>query len=256
MCRMFAAIGKGIPARDLLLQFQQLAIEGKRLKPNTKGHHDGWGIVGKSISDPDFHYFGRSALDAGEDPEYEDSIQAISNNYSGIILAHLRQASEGLPKDSKEMNHPFIKNGLTFEHNGTVFFEANSKISDSTQLFDLLLEKSPTLDKDGIFQGMQAVSTYLDEKMIMSVSHSCIIGSQKGIWAYRTFIYDKYAEVLNIHALDQGSYKILCQEPLTKGNWTELKQDEMRYINLNDLNEESVVIHRTYKERGVLPCKL
>ena len=122
MCRMFAAIGKGIPAQDLLLKFQKLAIDGKRFDPDKKGHHHGWGIVGKSINDPNFRYFGRSANDAGEDPEYQEAIQAISNNYDGIILAHLRQASEGL-SISKDMNHPFLMNKLAFQHNGAVFFK-------------------------------------------------------------------------------------------------------------------------------------
>ena len=248
MCRMFAAIGKGIPAQDLLLKFQKLAIDGKRFDPDKKGHHHGWGIVGKSINDPNFRYFGRSANDAGEDPEYQDAIQAISNNYDGIILAHLRQASEGF-SISKDMNHPFLMNKLAFQHNGTVFFKENKKKSDSLYLFELLLEKSPTFEKKGIFQGLQEVTTYLDQNMIMSASHSCMIGSNNGIWAYRTYAYDKAADLVNIFELNQGAYKILCQEPLIEGDWQELQRDEMRYIGYDDLIEESVFIHRTYKEQ-------
>ena len=98
-------------------------------------------------SDGQARYYGRSAHDASQDrAAWENAVDEIGKHPSNILLAHFRKASVG--NRAIENTHPFLRNGWSFCHNGTIYEEDKLPLekyspagrTDSERFFLFLLE--------------------------------------------------------------------------------------------------------------------
>jgi predicted glutamine amidotransferase len=226
---MLAVIGKSIPATDILLQFQQLALNGQVVPDAASpGHHDGWGIV--SIRDH-IKVEGKSPDDASESVEFQKCAKDLGNNFSGILFAHLRKASRG--RINLENTHPFVHNPYVFMHNGTVYFPDQSG-SDSKQFFSLLRSH---LDSDVPMMYTQTVNALKTQKIGFS-SLSSMMATSEGVWAYREF--SRNPQYYTIYYLEQPTYIIMCQERIkingVSGEWQAIPKNTLLSINRASLH--------------------
>lgn len=145
MCRMLGVVSGGPVSGEWLAAFYPLCTMGKVKSSASRGHLDGWGMAG--YPNGQARYYGRSAHDASQDrAAWEDAVDEIGNHPSRILLAHFRKASVG--NRAIENTHPFLKNGWSFCHNGTIFEEKKLALekyspaghTDSERLFLFLLE--------------------------------------------------------------------------------------------------------------------
>lgn len=103
MCRLFAVLAEK-PVK--------VSAAFRALAEQSKEHKDGWGVVRLDAGAPQAD---RGLEPAGESARFFELGQSLE---SRALFAHIRLASVG-PVTLKN-NHPFLKDGWAFMHNGTV----------------------------------------------------------------------------------------------------------------------------------------
>lgn len=111
MCRMFAYAAPLLSSAELELESHGIAS----LTALAQLHADGWGWAGVGGDNPVLPAVTKSALPASEDPDFS-SVLAVP---ALAAMVHLRWATLGLQIET-DNTHPFLRDGVTFEHNGSL----------------------------------------------------------------------------------------------------------------------------------------
>jgi len=118
MCRIIALAPSpddSIPGP--LTEFGRLADCGAVPPDAPSGHRDGWGLAG--FSGPSLAFRARQAADASADPSYGEALGALAATRPDLVLGHLRKMSVGVASEAN--TQPFVRDGVAFCHNGTVY---------------------------------------------------------------------------------------------------------------------------------------
>lgn len=144
MCRLFAFVSPH--SSDIRSQIGDTGMQ--RLTSLARLHGDGWGWAGVDDLDgrPTAH---KSAGSAVDDPAFERAATTSAR----AAMVHLRWATSGLEIADRNA-HPFLADGLAFEHNGSLtpidtvrqMLSAESRASmlgetDSEMYFTLIREQ-------------------------------------------------------------------------------------------------------------------
>jgi predicted glutamine amidotransferase len=195
MCRIIALKTSNIDQTKLALdQFRLLADCGCVPVGVPKGHRDGWGLAGyrggRSV------FLKRSPRDAAGDVAYPRAVKALLSKKPDLTVGHLRKATVG--KRTVNNTQPFMKDGFTFAHNGTVRDTTifNLTVSakrvlkgetDSEKLFVFLLEymkgaKTPTAIRNAFRRAIRFVRSNSDYTAM-----NIIFSNGRYVWALRDF---------------------------------------------------------------------
>jgi predicted glutamine amidotransferase len=146
MCRMVAAVFRDSFPVYMLPDLRRVAEVGKVPDQGDEvdGHRDGWGAVAFDGTVP--YYLGRSAEPVHIDPAFDEVAARIGGlRGPNIVIVHARRGTAG--SRSLLNTHPFIGDGITFAHNGTVreFEPKTAHVpvgeTDSERVFSLLLDR-------------------------------------------------------------------------------------------------------------------
>jgi predicted glutamine amidotransferase len=151
MCRLLALYGKIDEWREIVMAFSRQAETGNvpPVLPKGAGHKDGWGMAIANSRQTAMVALIRQMGSAYGSACFREAVHALPEQ-PGILLCHLRQASENIPVTPSN-THPFVHNGWGLIHNGTVYQARNlprdpdlvftSQDSDTEHLFHYLLTK-------------------------------------------------------------------------------------------------------------------
>jgi len=151
MCRLFAIYGKIDEWREIVMAFSRQAETGNvpPALPKGAGHKDGWGMAIANSRQTAMVALIRQMGSAYGSACFREAVHALPEQ-PGILLCHLRQASENIPVTPANI-HPFVHNGWGLTHNGTVYRAQDlprnpdlvftSEDSDTEHLFHYLLTK-------------------------------------------------------------------------------------------------------------------
>ncbi len=208
MCRMLAWSGHIEHREELLLQFQQLSINGK--STDGKGHRDGWGIGWYSDR---IHLF-KKAECAAVSTLYKDTVRRVKNENPRILLAHVRKASPGTPVTDKEA-HPFQYENLLFCHNGSLFQPDDNPLGEEldTILFFKKINETSFEEAIHYFRGFKYTSL------------TSLLTDGNIITGYRDF--KEKEEYYTLYYLEKEEYVLFCSEPLIQGEWILIRNGEM-----------------------------
>lgn len=139
MCRLFALRSESPrDARDALLDSSQ------SLRALAREHPDGWGIATFGADGP--------RIERGLGAAHEDAAfaRAADVGPTGLLLAHIRQASVGAVK--MENVHPFVRGRWVFMHNGTLTDFASHRAAIEARIHPALLPSiTSTTDSERCF---------------------------------------------------------------------------------------------------------
>ena len=245
---MIAAIGSGIPARALLLKLRVLAKIGKTRggaksqgDTATTGHRDGWGIVelsadeGRTSQKP---YYQRNNISADEDPAYDTAVEGVTDPFDGVLLGHLRKASP-MTQRIVENNHPFVKNGLAFMHNGSMRGCGDDVRCDSRAFFEDKVDatRSP---EDALLRGFASVPA---ANVNASGSVTSIMANSHELVALRKYRDEKHKDyytlwycIIKTHGTaKKGSYVLVAQE-------RECLRDLLPTVQWHEINNNEYIV--------------
>jgi len=189
MCRIFAYIGElnNGDFTNSLEKFSRLSKEGCVPCGVESGHLDGWGF--HAMTEKDEVYF-RSI-----DLVSEEKISLVASpvvGSRGQVVAHLRKASVG--KKYICNTHPFLRSGISFCHNGSVFASPDSDFvkdrylreghTDTETLFLRILDRVEGQKGDAsLFNLKSALLSELEEikSTFLWTSLTCILKSSNGL---------------------------------------------------------------------------
>ncbi len=212
---MLVLIGKNIPAKQLLTAFQELASNGNTPPDSKPGHPDGWGICGYQNKTS---FITKSTLNAANDSLYHTIVSQIGNDFSGILLAHLRKISTG--QVILEHTHPFVEQTYSFMHNGTIIYP-QLQGSDSLKYCSNLINHSPNGD---FLIGYRWIKQNLIQDHIRWTSLNSFIASDHAIWGIRSFTCnDEYYSLY--YTTNTPSYIAFCSEKLRSVSWNLIAKD-------------------------------
>jgi len=142
MCRLLGIVSKVETESRIFENFAQQCLTGCVKPSHTEpGHMDGWGLG--FLKDGRMEVV-KSGKDARSDELYKKTYPLISK--SGVILGHIRKATDPKTKGVAQYAHPFAKEGWVFAHNGSVFWKEETKrnfpnLIDSQIVLELILSK-------------------------------------------------------------------------------------------------------------------
>lgn len=244
MCRMVALQGNDPKVRASILdRFRTQADHGFTGPPSHRSHRDGWGIVGRVGGH--LRHLGRSPFDASQDPQYETAVAASrSVDPDTYALAHVRNASVG--KNRVENNHPFVRNGWAFCHNGTIRGDLQPPSggtaegeTDSERFFLHLLAAKERLGS--MEASIREVVSFLSQGFSYS-SLTFLLTNGPELYALRSVgnspgACRTRACALEHYTLGKGTWNgatVVTQEPQFLGkleNWRELPDGELLHLN-------------------------
>lgn len=184
---MMATVGPGPAPIDALGRFRALADAGRiPLGAKRTGHKDGWGIVRYVAGIPS--YVGRSPADAATDPAFPVAIAQLERRPpSGVVLAHLRRASQG--DTTLENTQPFVHGAMAFCHNGTIRGLAPRGESDSRLFFERIVSAARTM---AMPDAIQEVTRDLRARFVHT-SLTSMLTDGRTLWALRAIGNDPAA---------------------------------------------------------------
>lgn len=233
MCRMFATASMFSTELGNFMDFRKLAVKGVALKDTSGAHEDGWGVAGY-LGKWTVH-FGRSAGSCmTEENDYKHAVEKAINADSRIIVAHLRQASEGTMR--VENSHPFIHGDWIFCHNGTV--------QNSEKLMLTRFEYEGTTDSERLFKFIKSrleyrrVQDYSSaiKMAVEEVKALCGSTSLTFVMANKSFLigYREYSKDESYYTLYYSAGKkdfMFCSEPMPGREWKAMSNSEIIIID-------------------------
>ena len=238
-CRMLFACGD-FPTSKLFDSFKLMALnrnEEHELNKNNCNfiHGDGWGIVlGK---DGRFTEFSKNLVECWKDPRFPQYYDSEGD----FVVIHARRRSPGSPL-RLSYTQPFGCKGWCFCHNGTVYDYEIEDVSDSEQLFALLLSK---LEKETDVVG--AITDALKEIKSYS-SLNFILFNEKQVYILRKLGGTKrgkeYPKYYAMKYLEDENYLIASSERLVHwgGDWKELDNNTLLRVSISDRKVEEIKI--------------
>ncbi len=228
MCRILAGVTQGPFPPGLLAEFGDLARTGDVLSAEDTGHPDGWGIT--TFDDGAWGYVGREAETAEDNSKFTAAVRKVeARTQGGVVIAHLRAASEGAI--NIENTHPFLHDGWSFCHNGTIFglklpvHPMRGRTDSEWMMLQLIkavnAARSPM---EGYRQGLRAIA---DEHEFTSLTTAFSDGERllvsRVIGSVDNYPREKLAHYYMMWYQQQTSAVVLCQQPLGGGRWVQLK---------------------------------
>lgn len=222
MCRMMAIMSKRRISSSFLHDFRLLAEKGDVL-PIAKepGHKDGWGLVCYQEHHP--LTLDRQPTDAMSDSRYEEACDYLDKlPVRGILLAHLRKASEEYRDVCLENTAPFVRDDWCFAHNGTIRrFKEEVKglkgTTDSERFFLILLEEMEE-NKLSIESAIAKTVHKVRESYRYS-SMTFLLSNGTRIYAYREYLDPKYSWYYNLmYAVDKNMV-LVSQQKIWYRDW-------------------------------------
>jgi len=221
LCRMLGIISRKPILSCYLKDFQALAHVG-RVPEGAKdaGHKDGWGITYFDRGMPTC--LDRQPTDAFQDRRYAVALERLERlQISSVLLAHLRRRSVGTV--SMENTLPFIHEGWTFAHNGTIH-DFNVKvegeiedITDSNRFFRLLVKE---------IEGRNSRVEKAIERVVNNIrnaykysSLTFLLSNGTKLYAYRDYTEAKNEEYYRLTYAKEKDMVLFSQEPTWQKDW-------------------------------------
>ena len=233
MCRLLSIYGKIDEWREIVMAFSRQAETGNvpPVLPKGAGHRDGWGMAIANGRQTAMVALIRQMGSAYGSACFREAVHALPQQ-PGILLCHLRQASENIPVTPSN-THPFVHNGWGLIHNGTVYQAQDlprdpqlvftSDDSDTEHLFHYLLTK---INKRPPAKTLTA--TIAEAVASLELDYTALnlmLSDGRDLFVIRNFkTYPEYY-TLYYYALDDGF--IICSEPveldcLIPDQWTSI----------------------------------
>jgi glutamine amidotransferase len=215
--------------------FQRLAVDGKLKHLKKDGCHDaGWGIAGY-LGTWTVH-FGRSEKGAAADRQNFMSAcnKAITAN-SKIIMAHLRQASDG--DRLLENLHPFIHNDWIFCHNGTIQDPERLLVpgceyagsSDSERFFRFLIHRLERRSVKDYPELLRAAIEDVKERCAYT-SLTFLLSNGNYLVGYRDCAKNDDRYTLYYSPGDNMAF-MFCSEEIPGFEWTAMQNGELLVVD-------------------------
>jgi len=226
MCRMLMSYGMEEHQKALLIAFRQLSQTGI-VPPGAKpGHRDGWGIIAYDHDTP--RYLGRRPTSPLDGPEYDATIEAVSNMRPQILLGHLRKASCG--ENSIENTQPFLRSQWSFAHNGTIWSPGLIRLgaeNDSAAYFRTLLDGVPSSNIEGHLASTLKkirgdIVSCTDTPGRNYSSLTCLLSDGSSVYAVRDFSKESDSDYYTMYYGVLQTGVVFCQEKIIDISWQEL----------------------------------
>lgn len=235
MCRMVGVVfRRGFPMSSLA-DLSEVARTGEIPGEPQPGHKDGWGMVSFRNGSP--FYIGRSTRPIFMDPSFDSARKDISKVVSpNILLAHARALSKGAATIPN--THPFIMDGITLCHNGTVNdikFRPRHAVKGETDSELLLARLADRVEDSGDLEG--SIRRIITDDIRTSDYSAAImfISDGKRLFAHRDYGPGRSAEYYDLKmAVGQQSI-IFFQETRAgyEGDISQVEKGELVSVDLD-----------------------
>ena len=242
MCRLLAIYGKIDEWREIVMAFSRQAETGNvpPVLPKGAGHKDGWGMAIANGRQTAMVALIRQMGSAYGSACFREALHALPEQ-PGILLCHLRQASENIPVTPSN-THPFVHNGWALTHNGTVYQARDlprdpdlvftSEDSDTEHLFHYLLTK---IKPDTA--GKTLSQTLADALTSIGLDYTALnlmLSNGRELYVIRNF--KAHADYYTLYYYRQRGGVIICSEPidlegLAPDRWTLMDNRSMIKIH-------------------------
>ncbi|HYI32200.1 MAG TPA: class II glutamine amidotransferase [Glaciibacter sp.] len=253
MCRLFAFVAPGPSAVD-----RELGARGiHSFISLAQVHGDGWGWAGvPEIGDaPSVH---KSVKSAATDPGFGLALAV----HSRAAMVHLRWATSGMDVDTAN-THPFLANGISFEHNGSLkpVERARELLSaaslremtghtDSEMYFALVREKKATgldlpaatlaaareLRRAFPFSSLNAILLTAEQLIVVHANAHAALTDEDVIEIMKFNLPDEHAEDyfdLRWHRKPDGTI-VIGSTGVAEVDWEALPAESVTTITLSD----------------------
>ncbi|MHA2305942.1 MAG: class II glutamine amidotransferase [Candidatus Hodarchaeales archaeon] len=222
MCRLLGIYSKIHFWKEILLEFQNQAENGK-VPPNLPpGHKDGWGITSSNPEKSSMIPIEKQLGIVYQSPLYKEMVDSFEKQ-PHIVLGHLRKASPQIPISFPNV-HPFFLEEWAFIHNGTIYnAEAlprdstlllTSDNSDSEIYFHFLVTQ--LRQREESTKSLETIVSALESISVSFSSLNCIFGNGEELFVVRWC--DQLPEYYTLYYYELEEGIIIASEPIQSDN--------------------------------------
>lgn len=270
MCRMFAYAAPGLSSAEVELESQGITS----LSALAQLHADGWGWAGVGGDNAVLPAVTKSALPASTDPRFSTALTLPAR----AAMVHLRWATLGLQIET-DNTHPFLRDGITFEHNGSLkpldrmrsLLSADSVSAlegetDSEMYFALIREQSTrgmSLPEATVAAARQIRARFAASSlnaMLLSPRHlivvhssaKSVLDSEDLVEAAQFDLPDEHADdyfALRWKRKDDGTV-VVASSGLSEPDWAPIPPETVMVVTLADCSVEMLPLFAETTEGG------
>jgi len=220
---------------NALIDLKEVARTGRIPGEEVPGHMDGWGIVSFRNGSP--LYVGRSTRPIFLDKSFDSARQDVQKlGAPNILIAHARALSTGAATIPN--THPFIMDGVTLCHNGTVkdiMFQTRHSVKGETDTERLLARLVDRVEDSGDLELSIKDLISRDIRPSEYTAAVMFVSDGRNLYAYRDFSPGRSPEYYDLKMVTSSDSIVFFQETRMgyDGDVSQVQNGELVTVDLD-----------------------